>query len=140
MAVPVLCFGSPAFAVLAELIADGGGTGGSLGLLLMEPVMGGVLGGTAEMEDESRPPPPPWLLLLPLLLSPLTLASVLTQLHWNNSLFIYSTCLYWHKLLEMSVSTVCLLSLSSNHGVQSYLLGEPGFDVSRYGMLVDLLL
>ena len=86
---PVLCFSLPAFAVLAELMADGGGTGGSRGLLLMDPVMGGVLGGTAaEMEDESRPPPRPLLLLLPLLLSPLTLASVLTQLHVNNSLFI----------------------------------------------------
>ena len=39
-----------------------------------------------------------------------------------------------------AMSRVCLLSSSSYHSVQSYLLGEPGFDVSRYGMLVDLLL
>ena len=126
----IFCFSLPAFAVLAELRADGG-TGGSLGLLLMEPVMGGVLGGTAEMEDESRPPPP-WLLLLPLLLSPLTLASVLTQLHWNNALFI---CRCWHN----SWSDVFVCYPRAHISVQSYLLGEPGFDVSRYGM-VDLLL
>ena len=65
--------------MMVDEVKAEGGTGGSLGLLLMDPVMGGVPEGAAmaEMLDESCPL---WLLLLPLLLSPAAAASVLTQL------------------------------------------------------------
>ena len=69
-----------------------GGTGGSLGLLLMDPVMGGVPEGTprAEMEESW----PPLLLLLPLLLSPAAAASVLTQLDRISCIFRHQTNIF----------------------------------------------